>query len=318
MTPQEEKQIARWNDGLPHDIRVRLVMTGAPADSEFEKFCDQFSGLAPRVRILKKKDDAEDALPAIGIGNGLRYHAIPLGRELPPFLDALAQPSPLPPALRDRLGNLPFPVNLRLYIAPLCPFCPATVAQLIPLTTAGDQISLSIIDAERFPDAARADKIQAVPTLVMDERVRWSGTVALQAVADVLAGTDPSRLSVASLEQLVKSGAAGKLAEMMIRYGDIFPAFWDLLVHEKWPVRLGAMVAAEALADQDKPLAARLIAPLWERFDAADDTLRGDLLYVMGVAGDAALIPRLEAIATGAYGPDVTEAAREAIDNIRN
>ena len=41
------------------------------------------------------------------------------------------------------------------------------------------------------------------------------------------------------MEALLGDGRADLLARMMMGEGKIFPAFMDMLVHEKWPVRLG-------------------------------------------------------------------------------
>lgn len=55
----------------------------------FYEFCDNLTRLAPKIKISKVDADPQDP-PQILIGRSLRYQAVPVGYELPPFLEALA------------------------------------------------------------------------------------------------------------------------------------------------------------------------------------------------------------------------------------
>jgi HEAT repeat protein len=131
-----------------------------------------------------------------------------------------------------------------------------------------------------------------------------------------MANRDASMLGPVSLEMLMTQGNAGQLAEMMLTKKQIFPAFYEVLTHPKWPIRLGAMVVMETLIEGNPDLAARTLKPLWDRFDTVDDRVKGDLLYVLGQMKRKDLAPRLQAILDGDYDSDVKEAAQEALDKI--
>jgi hypothetical protein len=81
---------------------------------------------------------------------------------------------------------------------------------------------------------------------------------------------------------MIADGNASLLSKMMLEKNMIFPALMDLLVHPKWPVRLGAMVALETIAEENSALAQKTMLPLWDRFDAVDDKVKGDILYLVG------------------------------------
>ncbi len=316
MTSRDENRIIEWNERRPETAEIRLIRTGDSRSDELAGFCEELARLAPTVQIRREKADGEDH-PAIEVAPGLRYQAVPLGLELPPFLDALGRNIPaVSEDVQTDLKAIPVPVDFRLYVAQTCPHCPQIIRQLLPVILAGDRINLTIVDGSLFTDMAEADRIQAVPTLIMDDGTRWTGSLKLAEILDVVVRRDPKSLSSASMERIIKEGKAADLAGMMIDAGDIFPAFVDLLTHEKWPVRLGAMVTVETLAEADHALAERLVSLLWERFPAAEDTVRGDLLYVIGEAGTPAETDRLRAVAGGDYPDEVREAAREAMENI--
>ena len=323
MSPHDEKQILRWSEDRPGEVAVRLVKTADDRDKDFEIFCGELARLAPNVTVETVRDDAgAEAYPAIRIGESIRYHAIPLNKELAPFLELLATAAKGAPKIDGSAGEalkrLRLPAQLRLYVTPHCPFCPEVVRRMTPMPLANERLRLSVIDGSLFPEMAEADEVRAAPTLILDGTFRWTGQVDPAEVIRMAADRDPSHLSADALEGIIKEGKAGQVAEMMIEAGRIFPGFIDLLTHEKWPERLGAMVAMEYLAEAAPDLAAEAVEPLAERFDSVDGRVRGDLIHVFGDIGDKDLLDRLAAVKADPDADDeLREAAEEAMAKIR-
>jgi hypothetical protein len=319
LTALEEKQIFKLNGRLSREITIGLVDSKHSHYNAFKEFCDNLSRLVPDIKIAKDGESPEQP-PQIVIGNGLRYQAVPAGHELQPFIEALiafssnssntAQPIH-PPLKKDKL-----PATLTLFIAPQCTFCPAVVRQLIPLPLVDDEIQLTIIDGTLFPEIAEPQKIQAVPTLLLDEQFRWTGSVPLEEIINTINSRDPASLGTASLENIIKAGQASHLAAMMLDDKKIFPAFYELLIHNKWPVRLGAMVVMEEVADQNPVMASEVIDFLWGRFQRLPDPVKGDILYMFGEIKDRRAVSWLEEVLDGDYDEEVKEAAREAIEKM--
>jgi alkyl hydroperoxide reductase subunit AhpF len=134
MIPEKEKKkIADWSQTLKDDIRVHLILTEDERSQTFKDFCDDLTRIAPKIKIKQEKDD-ESKFPVIRVAN-VGYQAIPTGKELEPFLSALvhgdgyAQNGPL--SVHKKLHQIRVPALLKVYIMPHCPFCPATVKQLL-------------------------------------------------------------------------------------------------------------------------------------------------------------------------------------------
>jgi hypothetical protein len=319
-TPEEEKQIRKWNSELSTDIHVGLLVTRDQRSTEFVRFCENLTRLAPKIQVAKEEGEPNEA-PAIQVSDALRYHAIPFGTELGPFLEALSVPDGRPWSIsgpiQDRLKTINLPALLRLYVSLQCPFCPVTVGQLTPLLAVNKFIQLTIIDCSLFPEMAQLHRIQSVPTLLLDEKFRWTGAFQLEEVVEIMTNRDPAKLGSSSLESMLKEGNAASLAEMMLDKEEIFPAFLDLLIHKKWPVRLGAMVVMEEITSRHPELAAHVIDPLWERFHHVEDPVKGDIMYILGESGDHKIAPRVQMILRGEYDVEVKEAAREALEKIK-
>ncbi len=266
---------------------------------------------------MKKKIPA--APSELRIHSRVRYRSVPLGHELGPFLNALSwifcdqTPPPPPPALLD---DLSLPAELKLYISEHCPFCPRIVESLVPLALASAFVRLTVIDAGLFTEDARNDRVQSVPTLILDSQFRWTGTVNIREVVEAMIHRDPSRLEADTLMNLIADGNAGLLSSMMLEKDMIFPALVALLVHPKWPVRLGAMVAMENVAAEKPALAQTIVSPLWDRFDAADEKVKGDILYLIGEIDTGGSLHRIQDILNtpADYDEEIIEAAEEALE----
>ena len=202
--------------------------------------------------------------------------------------------APIPETQREWLMQMPLPAEIRLYIAPSCPFCPSALQQWVTLARAGRQLRLVVIDGALFPEIARQDNIQAVPTLVIDRRLRWAGRIPVNAVLEQLATRDLSRLGSEALNGLIKEGLADQVAQAMVAAGRLFPSIFDLLTHPKWPARLGAMVVMETISASDSGLAAEALPVLRQRYDQLEDAVKGDVLYIIGETGDHRMAPFLK------------------------
>jgi len=315
MTPEEEKQIAQWGRNLHHEIHIDLTLTADDRSSAFKNFGDQLMRLAPKIRIIIEEED-RPLPPVIQVSN-VKYQAIPTAKELEPFLNLLSgagnNAGQLPASVQKQLAKIEIRAPLKIYITPFCPFCPVTVEQLLSLAAANEFIKLTVIDGAMFPEMAESDNIQSAPTVLLDDQYRWTGSIQIQEIVDIILNRDPARLSASTLEDMFAEGDAVRVAEMMLGSAKIFPAFPELLVHEKWPARLGAMVAFETIAAQDRQLAAQIIPLLWKRFPQAEDTVKGDILYLLGISGDKEIIPKLEKVVNGPYHAEVKEAALDAL-----
>jgi alkyl hydroperoxide reductase subunit AhpF len=320
FTAVEKKQIAKLNECLSSDISIRLIVSQDPNYKLFKEFCDDLLKLAPRIKIAYENDTPQ-LPPQIQIGSGLHYQAVPSAHELQPFLEALitldnesSRDTSRP--IKARLKKDKLPATLSVFIAPQCTFCPTVVRQLIALPMVDDKIQLTIIDGTLFPEAAQAHRVQSVPTVLLDDQFRWTGFLPLEELIDTINNRDPASLGAASLENILKEGQAGRLAAMMAAAGKIFPSFYELIIHEKWPVRLGAMVVMEEIADRNPVMAAEVLSFLWDRFQGASDPIKGDILYMFGEIGNRRAVSWLNEVLTGDYDSEVQEAAGEALEKL--
>ncbi len=293
-----------------------LVLTRDARSRELETFVRTMEEQWPALAVVRTRSD-EDGPPCLDLGDGLRFQGLPEGTKLAPFLDALA--SNLEPPVDEHgelLAGMALTVELRLYVADPCPFCPQVVRQWAALARSGPHLGVRIVDGALFPEDVERDGIQAVPTLVLDRDWRWSGDIPVRDVLRQMVDRDPSKFSARALEGLLKEGRASALATVMRQHGSIFPAFVDLLTHPKWPIRLGAMVTMEALIEADPGLSETIVPMLMRRFAHLDEQAQGDALYVLGQTGNRQTLAQIQALPLDGAGDELRQAVREAVESI--
>ena len=296
--------------------RLELIITRDKRSRRFEEFTDYLECKQPDLKVHRNTEVDNDN-PALLVPPNIRLEALPTDKWETVFVDLLRGNDQ---ALKTNVTIEPLnsPAQLKLYVTPYCPFCPQVISELLPLVFEQPLLHLTVIDGEMFPEKASADQVKAAPTLILDDSVRWTGTVNMTEVLSIIRDRDPVTLGADSLRTLIENGAAEELARMMVDSGKIFPAFLDLLTHEKWPLRLGAMVAFEYLMELNQDLGEEVVEMLRTRFEKLDDSVKGDVLHLFGQSGSEKTIRFLRTILKGSYSQAVLEAAEEALESIAN
>ena len=208
---QSEKQlIAQWRSTLLHEVSLPLLLNKDPRSDHLRRFGDQLSRKAPEVKVHREHDDGI-AIPAFVPHESIKFHGVPMGVELGPFLNLLSargvSGGDYDRDNRAALSRVTLPAALTLYIAPNCPFCPKMVQMLVDLARACEPIELAIVDGVLFQDQAQKDSIRSAPTLLLEDQFRWSGMVDLTEVLDAVVNRDALHLSIASLKRMLNLGA---------------------------------------------------------------------------------------------------------------
>ncbi|MCG6911590.1 MAG: hypothetical protein LJE94_15910 [Deltaproteobacteria bacterium] len=317
MTPSEKKQIGSLNATLEKEITIRLVENGHAMGRAMAAFCDALTSLAPKIGVRREWDD-QRPLPLIELTDSIGYGGVPEGTEFKPFVELLAAvgtPSAkVPEVVGDRLASVAAPASMTLYVSSMCPHCPQMFRQIYPLCLANERLKLTVVDGPAFPETAGADRVKSLPTLILDDRFRWTATVDLAELVEIIVDRNPAELGVASLKGMIQDGNAYGLSEMMLTAKTVFPAFVDLLTHAEFSVRLGAMAAMEEVAERNMSVAGQAAAPLVERFEELDDQVKGDALYVIGLCGNQEASSFLASVARATENNELREAAEDALE----
>jgi hypothetical protein len=308
LNAEERERIESWGRSLQRDVTLAVLTTKDPRSDEVRRFADALRRLTGRVELSVRSAD-DDAPPGLLPHDLVAFSGVPLGRELPPFLELLSSPRATDP-ISDPIAPLP---HVQLFVAQSCPNCPRVVSELWPLAADG-RFQLHVIDASLFAERAEARGVRSVPTLVLERGLRLTGPISGAEIVALL--ERPGSVESGLLGRLLEQGNAEPLARLFHEHGVLPPTLVELLAEPAFQTRLGAMALVESLVERSRTLARSLVEPLWERVDDAIDEVRGDLLYLIGEVGGAESVARLRGLSDRGYAPDVEEAAAEALQAI--
>lgn len=320
LHPEDEHLILRHKEILATRVIIKLAYNDSEAGQLMADFCAALEKLLPNVAV--KTAPADEDPPCIHVWDNLHFMMVPKGDYLEMFLlslignDALASQELGMDAAQVRT-RVSLPVLLKMYVMDNCPFCKITVPKGLFLAGASPlNIDIRIIDAAMFPDLAAQDNVRSVPATIMDDLFRWNGDFQITEVVDMIAARNPAELGYNTLKKIISDGDAEAVADLMNDFNTVIPAFTDLLVAEKWPERLGAMVAFEYLSEKNPALAETILDMLWAGFDLLDAPIMGDVLHLVGVLNRESQAKQVQKILAGEYPPSVKTVAREIFEAI--
>lgn len=264
--------------------------------------------------------------PALSLGGEsgagrIHYHAVPIGPELPPFLELLGsltggRDSSTPPSWSKGLDAMDSPAEISVFISSDCPHCPQGVRSSIALCLASDLVSLSIIDVSRHLEATEALGIQSVPTTVIDGELSIVGVVAPSKLARRLQERGSGAYDRHLFRSHVDGGRFEKAAEVFIDRQAAHSLFVEWWRQSTLTERIQLMLVVEATLEMSASAFDFLLPQLTEGLvELADASLRGDTVDMLGRIGNPSSKPIIEALCHDPH-PDVAEIAQEVLEEI--
>lgn len=210
MDQQTAEEVKKRLEALEGEVRLLFFKENLMCETcgPTEDFYKEVAGLSPKVKleIYNRVTDTEKAAaygitlsPAAVIegpkGGRVRFFGIPAGYEFVSLLEALknsaAAASDLQPETVAALAAVGAPVNIKVFVTPTCPYCPAAVVLAHKFALASPQITAEMVEATEFPQLAEKYGVEGVPKIVVNEKVNLVGAqpeqALLKAVQDSLA-----------------------------------------------------------------------------------------------------------------------------------
>jgi hypothetical protein len=201
-----------------------------------------------------------------------------------------------------------------LLISTHCPHCPAMLASLADLVKQGTIGRLEAVNLEQRPEVGQALGVRSVPWLRLG-RIELAGVHSKTELAEWAAKADSEAGLADWFHLLLKEGQLPKVQTTIDAAPELLAAVLPIVgnVDASLNVRLGAGVLFEAFAGTHTLTA--LIPQLGELSRHADARVRADACHYLGLTGDAAARPWLDA-RTGDEDADVREIAAESLQII--
>ena len=274
-----------------------------------------------RLVCERAEVEAQPFLPALSVStradSSVHYHFVPEGPEVPVFREFLWEaashgdsesadfPEPAQPGP---------PREMILFVSTHCPNCPHAVRTVQALTRKVPNLAAHLFEAMLHTDLAEKHAIQSVPTLLIDQELRYLGSLDEEKIFSILRAGDPQSLLHEKIRQQIKEGSALEAAEWIAGGGD--PSFLAPdLGRSTFEERIALLLALEEALESDPRCLDRMVDPLLPHLEAENASVRGDIADLLGKIGDRKALPALKKLLQDP-DPNVVEAATEAVETI--
>jgi len=201
-----------------------------------------------------------------------------------------------------------------LLISTACPHCPAMLSSLADLVKQGVIGRLEAVNLEQHPEIGQTLGVRSVPWLRLG-RIELAGMHSKAELAEWANKADSDAGMADYFHMLLKEGQLPRAQAMIEADPTLLSAVLPIVgnVEASLNVRLGAGVLLENFADTDTLHA--LLPRLGELSQHADARVRADACHYLGLTGNPAARPWLEARRDD-DDADVREIAAESLEKL--
>jgi glutaredoxin len=263
-------------------------------------------------------------LPSLSLrtrtGSYVHYHFVPEGPEVSVFRECLWEAASQGIARSAPSGE---PAEhkgpaheMLLFVSAHCPNCPYAVRTVQSLARKLPNLTVHLLEAMQHTDLAKQHNVQSVPSLLIDDELRYVGDLEESGLLDILGSSDSTTIVHEKIRKQIKEeGGALEAAEWIASGGD--PSFLATDLGEStFEERIALLVALEEALETDPRCLDRMVDPLLPHLDAEHASVRGDIADLLGKIGDRKALPALKRLLEDP-DPNVSEVAEEAIEAIK-
>lgn len=210
MDEETRQEVKKILDGLQSAVKIIFFKENinCPTCALAEEFVKEISSISENLKSeiynryideAKVSEYSPQHLPAIFVetpfsGKRVIFYGIPSGYEFVSFMEAIKSAASgnveLEPETIEKLKNISGQVNIKVFVTPTCPYCPAAVVLAHRMAMASDKITAEMVEANEFPQLSMKYQVEGVPKIVINENVHLVGaqpeSVFVAAVVDSL------------------------------------------------------------------------------------------------------------------------------------
>ena len=159
-----------------------------------QQLLEELTGLSPKLKLEtvdfyaepeRAREDGVSRIPAILLGpesgGRARFYGLPLGYQLPVFIDSIKAVSRgatrLSVSTRKQLRRVNRPVQLQVFVTPSSEISAGMALLSHAMAVESRQITADVVEAEEFPELVRRYAVRQVPMTIINEFATLTGMV---------------------------------------------------------------------------------------------------------------------------------------------
>ncbi len=187
------------------EVRVELFLSEKDCRycNRAEELLKELASFSRLIRLeLRNLEEDRDRANELGVdqapttivhaNNGARlyYQGLPSGNQLrviaEDIVDASMGSTGMSDFAKNAVMSVQRPMTVDVFVTPTCPYSPIVVRAAHRLAIENPNIRAKMIEIVEFPDLALKYNIMGVPKILIDGKIHFDGTLAEEALAEVL------------------------------------------------------------------------------------------------------------------------------------
>jgi len=179
MIPDNVKNDVKkvFDQELKNDVKIVYHEDEkAQLNKETKELLEEVASLNDKISVEITQDgDVKPSFNLFGVNKGtVRFMGIPSGHEFSTLVSSIVMVSNGEHKLSEEtvkfLEGLDKPLDLKVFITPTCPYCPAAVFLAHRLAMVSDKVTGSMVEAMEFPELSQKFKVSGVPHTIINEQ----------------------------------------------------------------------------------------------------------------------------------------------------
>ncbi len=147
----------------------------AQLNKETKELLEEVSGLSDKITLeITTEGDVKPSFDLFGQNKGtVRFMGIPSGHEFSTLVSSIVMVSNGEHKLAEEtvkyLEALDKPLDLKVFVTPTCPYCPAAVFLAHRMAMVSDKVTGNMVEAMEFPELSQKFKVSGVPHTIINE-----------------------------------------------------------------------------------------------------------------------------------------------------
>ena len=174
------KQIKERLNGMKSNVEIIFYPNEAgQLNSHIEQMAKELSETSDKLTFkIGDKKDTPELTPAIELkGNNkgrIIFSGIPSGHEFATLLEDLllvsGNDSKLSDETKEFLSKLEKPLQLKAFVTPTCPYCPAAVFLAHRMAMESNKVEAYMVEATEFPEESQKFQVSGVPHTIINNK----------------------------------------------------------------------------------------------------------------------------------------------------
>ena len=165
--------------------------------AETQQLMEEVADLSPKIDLeivdfyadpMAAEEQGVARIPAVLLSSAsmgkrarLKFYGAPMGYEMATIIEGIKTisrgVSPLSMDTRKKLRQVNQDVHIQVFVTPSCPYCPALSHMAHAMALETPRIYADVIEVQEFPRMGQAYGVRSVPLTVINEHIRFAGSV---------------------------------------------------------------------------------------------------------------------------------------------